>query len=57
MLYIIKFFNVSIIIYAKEKGATQAIGKSTYTLQPALRFLFFKHQLEIVCCTFSYQSL
>ena len=57
MLHIIKPFDDTIIINTKEKGTTQAIGKSTYTLQPALRFLFFKHQLEIVCCTFSYQSL
>ena len=57
MMYIIKPFDNTIVIYTEEKGATQAIGKSTYTLQPTLRFLLFKHQLEIVCCTFSYQSI
>ena len=56
MLHIIKSFDDPIIIYAKEKGTTHAVGKSTYTLQPTLRFLFFKHHLEIVCGTFCYQS-
>ena len=50
-------FDDAIIVNAEEKGTTQAIGKSAYTLQPTLRFLFFKHHLEIVCRTFSYQSL
>ena len=57
MLYIIKTFDYTIIIYAKEKRTTHTVGKSTYTLQPTLRLLFFKHRLEIVCRTFSYQSL
>ncbi len=57
MLYVIKSFDYAIIINAEEKGTTQAIGKSTYALQPTLGFLFFKHYLEVVCCTFSYQSL
>lgn len=57
MLHIIKSFDGPIIIYAKEKGTAQAIGKSAYTLQPTLRFLLFKHHLEIVCGTFCNQSL
>ena len=57
MLYIIKTFDYTMIIYAKEKRTTHAVGKSTYTLHPTLRFLFFKHHLEIVCGTFCYQSL
>ena len=57
MLHIAKSFDDAIIIYAKEKRTAQTIGKSTYTLQPTLRFLFFKHHLEIVCGTFCYKSL
>ena len=57
ILYIIESFDDAIIIYAKEKGTTQAIGKSTYALQPTLRLFLFKHQLEIVRSTFCYQSL
>ena len=57
MLYIIESFDNAIIINAEEKGTTQAIGKSAYALQPTLRFLFFKHHLEVVCSTFRYQSL
>ena len=57
MLHIFKSFDYAIIINAKEKGATQAIGKSAYALQPTLRFLLFKHHLEVVCCTFSYQGV
>ena len=56
-LHVIKSFDDSVIINAKEKGTTQAIGKSAYTFQPTLRFLLFKHHLEIVCSTFCYQSL
>ena len=54
MLHVIKSFDDPIIIYAKEKGTAQAIGKSTYALQPTLGFLLFKHHLEIVCSTFCY---
>lgn len=57
MLYIIKTSDDTIIINAKEKKSAQAIGESTYTFQPTLRFLFFQHQLKIVCGTFCYQSL
>ena len=57
MLHIIKSFDDPIIIYAKEKGTAQAIGKSAYAFQPTLRFLLFKHYLEIVCSTFCYQRL
>ena len=57
MLYIIKSFDDAIIINAKEKGTPQAISKSAYAFQPTLRFLLFKHYLEIVCSTFRYQSL
>lgn len=57
MLYVIETFDYTIIIYAKEKRTTHAVGKSTYTLQPTLRFLFFKHHLKIVCGAFCYQSL
>ncbi len=57
MLHVTKSFDNAIIINAEEKGATQAIGKSANALQPTLRFLLFKHYLEVVCCTFSYQSL
>ena len=57
MLHIIKSFDDTIILNAEEKRAAQAIGKSTYTLQPTLRFLFLKHHLEVVCCTFSYQGI
>ena len=57
MLYIIETFDDPIIINAKEKGTTQTISKSAYALQPTLRFLFFKHHLEVVCSTFRYQSL
>lgn len=32
-------------------------GKGAYTLQPTLRFLLFKHHLEVVCSTFCYQSI
>ena len=46
--------NQNIILNAEEKRTAQAIGKSTYALQPTLRFLLFKHHLEIVCCTFRY---
>ena len=56
MLYIIKSFDDAIIIDTKEKGTTQAIGKSTYAFQPTFRFLLFKHHLEVVCCTFRYKS-
>ena len=45
------------IINAEEKGDTQAIGKSANALKPTLRLLLFKHYLEVVCCTFSYQIL
>ena len=57
MLYIIETFDEAIVIYTEEKGTTQAVGKSAYTLQPTLRLLFFKHHLEIVRSTFCYQSL
>ena len=57
MLYIIKTSGYTIIINAKEKGSAQTIGKSTYAFQPALGFLFFQHQLKIVCGTFCYQSI
>lgn len=57
MLHIIKSFDEPIIIYAKEKGTAQAIGKSAYAFQLTLRFLLFKHYLEIVCGTFCNQSL
>ncbi len=57
MLYIIETFDDPIIINAKEKGTTQTISKGAYALQPTLRFLFFKHHLEVVCSTFRYQSL
>ena len=33
MLHIIKSFDDAVIINAKEKGATQAIGEGTYALQ------------------------
>lgn len=57
MLHIIKAFDDPIIINAKEKGTTQTISKGAYALQPTLRFLFFKHHLEVVYSTFRYQSL
>ena len=57
MLYVIKTFDNTIIINAEKKGTTQTISKGAYALQPTLRFLFFKHHLEVVCSTFSYQSL
>ena len=57
MLHIIKTFDDAIIIYAKEKRTTQAVGESTCTLQPALGLLFFKHRLEVICGTFCYQAL
>ena len=57
MLHIFKSFDYAIIINAEEKGITQAIGKSANTLQPPLRFLLFKHHLEVVCCTFSYKGV
>ena len=57
MLYIIETFDDAIIIYAKEKGTAQAIGKGTYAFQPTLRLLLFKHHFEIVCGTFCYQGL
>ena len=34
MLYIIKTFDDAIIFYAKEKGTTQTVGKSTFFLLP-----------------------
>ena len=57
MLHVIKSFDNAIVVYTEEEGATQAIGKSTYTLQPALGFLLFKHNFEIVCGTFRYQTI
>ena len=57
MLHVIKSFDDPIIINAKEKVTTKTISKGTYALQPTLRLLFFKHHLEVVCCTFCYQSL
>ena len=57
MLYIIETFDDPIIINAKEKGTTQTISKGAYALQPTLRFLFFKHHLEVVYSTFRYQTL
>ena len=57
MLHITKSFDDAIIIYAKEKRTTQAVGESTCTLQPALGLLFFKHRLEVICGTFCYQAL
>ena len=57
MLYVIKTFDNTIIIYAKEKRTTQTIGKSAYAFQPTLRFLFFKHHFVVVCSTFSYQGV
>ncbi len=57
MLHIFKSFDDAIIINAKEKGTTQAIGKSTYALQPTLRLLLFKQNLEVVCSTFCYQTI
>ena len=57
VLHIFNIVDYAIIINAEEEGATQAIGKSAYALQPTFRFLLFKHHLEVVCCTFSYQSL
>ena len=45
------------IINAKEKGTTQAIGKTANALQPTLRFLLLMHHLEVVYCTFHYQIL
>ncbi len=57
MLHIIKSFGDAIIIYTEEKGTAQTIGEGTYALQPTLRFLLFKHHLEIVCSTFCYQSI
>ena len=55
--YIIENFDEAIIIYTEEKRTTQDVGKSAYALHPTLRFLFFKHQLEVVCSTFSYQGV
>ena len=46
----------AIIANAKEKRTAQPICKSAYTLQPTFRLILFKHQLEIVCSTFCYQS-
>ena len=40
MLHVIKPFDDLIIIYAKEKGTAQAIGKSAYAFQPLLGFFF-----------------
>lgn len=57
MLHIIKTFDDAIIIYAKEKRTTQAVGKSTCAFQPTFRLLFFKHHLEVVCGTFCYQAI
>jgi hypothetical protein len=57
MLHVIKAFDNAIVIYTEEEGATQAIGKSTYALQPALGLFLFKHLLEIVCGTFCNQTI
>ena len=57
MLHIFKSFDDPFIINAEEKGTTQTISKGAYALQPTLRFLFFKHHLEVVYSTFRYQSL
>ena len=57
MLYVFKTFDDAVIINAEEKGTSQAIGKSANTLQPTLRFLLFKHHLEVICGTFSYQGV
>jgi hypothetical protein len=57
MLHVIKSFDDAVIINTKEKGTTQAIGKSAYALQPTLWFPLFKHHLEIVCSTFRYQTI
>ena len=57
MLHIIKSFDDPIIINAKEKGTTQAIGKSAYAFQPTLRFLLFKHYLVVVCSAFADQII
>lgn len=46
-----------VIINAKEKRTTQTIGEGAYAFQPTLRLLFFKHHLEVVCCTFRYQTI
>ena len=55
-VYIIETFDDPIIINAKEKETTQTISKGAYALQPTLRFLFFKHHLEVIYSTFRYQS-
>ena len=57
MLHVIKSFDDAVIINAKENRTTQTIGKSTYAFQPTFRFLLFKHHLEVVCCTFRYQTI
>ena len=57
MLHVIKTQNDAIIINAKEKGAPQAVGEGTHAFQPTLRFLLFKHDLEVVRSTFCYQTI
>ena len=42
MLYIGKSFYYAIVIDTKEKTTAQAIGKSTYALQPTLRFILLE---------------
>mgnify|MGYP007035510232 CR=1 FL=1 len=42
MLYILKSFYNTLIVYPKEKRATQSVSKSTNAFQPTFRLLLLK---------------